>query len=188
VNRVAPLILILFLVSVSASACSQKPPANELEEIWKDGIMRVGVSLNIPEENLYGGEKIAAFYTGIFEEVAKRMGVRVEFVELPKKGFVSAVANREVDAAAVAFDIAQHPDEMVDFADSYFLVDPLPGETAKSQDKEQAGSIPVYVLLADGAKELQHKLNEVLEGMVEEGFIDRLAKKHNLTVRIETLK
>lgn len=187
-NRYIPVILMLLLGLCAASACSQKPPANELEEIRKTGILRVGVlTENFPEDNFRGGGEITGFFTGLFEEVAKRMGVRVKFIELPQQGLISAVGSSELDTAAVPFDSTRLTDQEVDFADPYFVLSSPPGESAEDQDKEQAKSFQVYVILPGGEKELRAKLNEVIGGMVEEGYIHRLAQKYNLNARIEFL-
>ena len=178
----------LLLSLCAASACSQKPPANELEEIWKTGILRVGVwTENIPEDNVRGGGEITGFFTALFEEVAKRMGVRVEFIEYPQPDLISAVGSSEVDAAAIPFDTTRVTDQAVDFADPYFVLSSPPGDSAEDQDKESGKSFPIYVILPGGEKELQAKLNEVIGGMVEEGYIHRLAQKHNLNAGIEFL-
>jgi len=188
IKRFTPLILMLFLAASSASACGPKQPANELEEIWRDGVMRVALAVDYtPGSTPDEGGETSGFFIDLFEEIAKRMGVRIEFTYMSEESLVSAVSRGELDAGAGANIFTPQPDQAVDFADPFFLTGPPAGETGKFQDNEQAGSIPVYVIIPDGAKELRLKLNQVMAGMIEEGFINRLAQKHNLSIRIDFL-
>lgn len=188
IKRFAPVILTLFLAAASTSACGPKQPANELEEIWKDGVMRVALAVDYPPGGTpdEGGET-SAFFTGLFEEIAKRMGVGIELVYMPDESLVRAVSRGELDAGAGANIFTPPPDQAVDFADPFFLTSPPAGETGKFQDNKHAGEIPVYVIIPDGAKELRLKLNQVMVGMIEEGFINRLAQKHNIPITIDFL-
>lgn len=150
--------------------------------------MRVALAVDYPPGSTpdEGGET-SGFFIDLFEEIAKRMGVRIEFTYMSEESLVSAVSRGELDAGAGANIFTPQPDQAVDFADPFFLTGPPAGETGKFQDNEQAGSIPVYVIIPDGAKELRLKLNQVLAEMIEEGFINRLAQKHNLSIRIDFL-
>ena len=187
-NRVSLVILMLLLAAAAVWGCGQKKPENELEEIWKDGVMKVGFSTDYPLENTPGtGAQITGFEMDMFEEIAKRMGVRIEFIEMPADSLIPAVNNSEVDVAVGTFQNVQQVDHTVDFADPYFKASLLPGELPNNPDKGQDWSVQIYAILPGGAKEMRLKLNEVMGGMIEEGFIDRLAEKHNLAIRTEYL-
>jgi hypothetical protein len=106
---------------------------------------------------------------------------------MPADSLIPAVNNSEVDVAAGTFQNVQQVDHTVDFADPYFKASLLPGELPNNPDKGQDWSVQIYAILPGGAKEMRLKLNEVMGGMIEEGFIDRLAEKHNLAIRTEYL-
>src|SRR5512140_1739580 len=133
-----------FLVALSLvlSACGGTSAANHLEAIKKAGVIKVGTSADYPpfESVDSSGNKIG-FDIELMNEVAKRLGVKVEWVDMPFDSLIAAVQEGKIDASISAFNYSEERDKMIDFSDAYYtsedsftVADGFAGKISKPED------------------------------------------------------
>lgn len=99
-------------------------PANHLEAIKQAGVIRVGVSADYPPfEYLDSSGARAGFDIELMGEIAGRMNVLLEWVDLPFNDLVGAVQGGKVDAAISALQRTDERDQLVDFTDAYYTAE-----------------------------------------------------------------
>lgn len=106
-------------------AATQAPaqPAGEshLDKIKAAGVIRVGTSADYPPfESVDSAGKKVGFDIDLMEELAKRLGVKVEWVDMPFDSLIAAVQEGKIDAAISAFNYSEERDEKIDFTEAYF--------------------------------------------------------------------
>ncbi len=77
-----------------------------LERVLAAGVLRVGIDPTYPPYGVFAGETISGLDADLAEEIAARLGVRVQFVPLGIDGLYDALAADQIDLllSAVAFD------------------------------------------------------------------------------------
>jgi polar amino acid transport system substrate-binding protein len=96
-------------------------PANHLEEIKQAGVIRVGVSADYPPfEYLDSSGNRAGFDIELMGEIAGRMNVLLEWVDMPFNDLIGAVQSGQVDAAISALQHTEERDQQVDFTQPYY--------------------------------------------------------------------
>ena len=260
-KRIVVFVALFVAISLVLSGCGGAQPANHLEAIKQAGVIKVGTSADYPpfesvDEN---GNKVG-FDIDLMTEIAKRLGVKLEWVDMPFDSLIAAVQEGKIDASISAFNYSAERDKMIDFSDAYYtsedaftvaegftgtIVDPqdvaaykvgvqtgttqdswltetlvidgaLPAENLFRYDRvdqamldlkngridvmmsdyipaqalaKQLGGLeivyhgvlssgPVNIVIPDGDVELQQAINEIIQQLHEEGFIDQLAQKY----------
>lgn len=113
--------LIVVLVAALA-ACGPKKPATHLEAIKAAGVIKVGTSADYPPfEYIDQAGNKAGFDVDLMQELAKKMGVKVEWVDMPFDSLIAAVQEGKIDAAIAAFNYSEERDEKIDFTIPYFM-------------------------------------------------------------------
>jgi polar amino acid transport system substrate-binding protein len=112
---------LLTLASLLLSACGAAQPASHLDKIKQAGTIKVGTSADYPpfeyvDEN---GNKIG-FDIELMEEIAKRLGVKLEWVDMPFDSLIAGVQEGKIDASISAFNYSEERDQVVDFTDPYY--------------------------------------------------------------------
>jgi len=254
------LVVLVVVLVLSLAACAPKA-TDKLSEIKEKGKIVACLSADYPPfEYVDANGQLAGFDVDLVNEIAKRMGVKVEFVDMPFDSLVAAVQEGKIDLSASAFNYSEDRDKMVDFTDPYYtskdrflvaesfsteikapedfaafkigagtgttqdawltenLVDAglMPSENLFRYDRAdqaaldvKAGRIDVYMgdnavvdalaaqlgglkvafeaevssgpimmVIPDGAVELKAALNEQINALLKDGFIDQLAIKH----------
>jgi polar amino acid transport system substrate-binding protein len=254
------LILLLPVTVVLLAACRSAPSSEDvhLRAIQEAGVIRIGTSPDFPPyESLDKKGGLVGFDIELMAEVARRLDLKLEWVEMPFKELIPAVKDGKIDAAMAAFVYSAKRDEVVDFTDPYFLLqdaviglDPFMDSITKDEDvtaykagvvrgssqdrwltrtmqaqntsakgrifryegAEQAGvalkkeqidvllldsaaakamadketglkivyagvlsNSPLQIIVPEGDAGLQRAINEVVEQLRSEGFIDKLA-------------
>ena len=86
----------------------------------KDGVLTVGSCLDYPPfESVKNGEK-TGFDVDMSEEIAKRLGLTVEWVKADFDTIFTAVAGNQFDMVAAASTITSEREQVVDFSDPYY--------------------------------------------------------------------
>jgi polar amino acid transport system substrate-binding protein len=136
------LIVLLLLLALMLSACGAEKAANRLEAIKQAGVIKVGTSADYPpfESVDASGNKIG-FDIELMAEIAKRMGVELEWVDMPFDSLIAGVQENKIDASISAFNYTEERDQMVDFSigyftseDSFTVADSFTGQIANPED------------------------------------------------------
>lgn len=121
-KRIVVFVSLLVAVSLVLAGCEgASSTASHLDAIKEAGVIRVGTSADYPpfesvDEN---GNKVG-FDIELMEEIAKRLGVKVEWVDMPFDSLIAAVQESKIDASISAFNYSEERDEMIDFSDAYY--------------------------------------------------------------------
>jgi len=113
--------LLVILVIASLAACGPKEAANHLDAIQQAGTIKVGTSADYPpfESVDASGNKIG-FDIDLMVEVANRMGVTLEWVDMPFDSLIAAVQEGKIDMAISAFNYSEERDQQIDFSEAYY--------------------------------------------------------------------
>lgn len=136
------------------------PEPSELDRILEKGKIVVGTSADYePWEYKDADDKFVGIDMEIMREVARRMGVEVEFQDLGFDALVTAVKEGKVDAAIAAMASTDERRQSVDFSLVYYTGDNIilttadsriafsdPLETAQYKIGTQSGTIMYYWL------------------------------------------
>ncbi|NEU27503.1 transporter substrate-binding domain-containing protein [Paenibacillus ottowii] len=128
-------LMALALFSLVLSACGTKPEAsntsngagssneaaaNQLEAIKKAGVMKVGMMGTYPPYNFLNDNKeLDGFDVDIAKELAKRIGVKVEFTAQEFSGLIPSLQKKKFDAVVSQVAITEDRKKAIDFTDPY---------------------------------------------------------------------
>jgi polar amino acid transport system substrate-binding protein len=102
--------------------------------------IRVGANVgNVPWEFQNAKGEIVGFEIDLMTEVGKRLGSKVEFVNIPFQGLFAAVQSGQIDAAVSSITITKKRLESVSFAQPYYDSDQSLTVTTASGIKNLAG-------------------------------------------------
>jgi polar amino acid transport system substrate-binding protein len=121
-KRIVVFVSLLVAVSLVLAGCGGAPkPANHLEAIQQAGVIKVGTSADYPpfESVDESGNKVG-FDIELMTEVAKRLGVDLEWVDMPFDSLIAAVQEGKIDASISAFNYSEERDQTIDFSDPYY--------------------------------------------------------------------
>ena len=117
------LILVLLLAALVLSACSSAP-ANHLDAIKKAGVIKVGTSADYPPFELVdqSGNKVG-FDIDLMTEIAKQLGVKLEWVDMPFDSLIAGVQQGKIDAVISAMNYTEERAKEVTFTDAYYTLE-----------------------------------------------------------------
>ncbi len=105
------LTVLVFLVSVVSSAVAG---TSILDEVKKRGVIRIGSGTTVPPVNYIDKEgNWTGFDIEIGDEIGKRLGVKVERVNVNNKTRIAFLANRSFDLTASSTGNTTRRDEQV---------------------------------------------------------------------------
>nr|WP_246058549.1 transporter substrate-binding domain-containing protein [Paenibacillus illinoisensis] len=121
---------ILLMVVLVVSACGSKTTdngssngaqaSNELEQIKSAGTMKVGMMGTYAPYNFLNDKKeMDGFDADIAREVAKRLGVEVEFVSQEFSGLIPSLQSKKIDAIVSQMTITDERKQALDFSGGY---------------------------------------------------------------------
>lgn len=120
-KRNVVLISLLVAVSLVLTACGGSATANHLDAIKKAGVIKVGTSADYPPfESVDASGNKVGFDVDLMTEIAKRLGVKLEWVDMPFDSLIAAVQEGKIDASISAFNYSEERDQMIDFSDAYY--------------------------------------------------------------------
>jgi polar amino acid transport system substrate-binding protein len=113
-------VLIAVMICLALAAC--KPAVTtHLDAIKTAGVIKVGTSADYPPfEFVDASGNKTGFDIDLMAEVAKRMGVTLEWVDMPFDSLIAGVQEGKIDASIAAFNYSAERDEVVDFSDAYY--------------------------------------------------------------------
>ncbi|HEX5941821.1 MAG TPA: transporter substrate-binding domain-containing protein, partial [Anaerolineales bacterium] len=121
-KRIVVFISLLVAVSLVLSGCGgTSKAANHLDAIKQAGTIKVGTSADYPpfESVDERGNKVG-FDIELMTEIAKRLDVKLEWVDMPFDSLIAAVQEGKIDASISAFNYSEERDQMIDFSEAYY--------------------------------------------------------------------
>ena len=113
----------LILVGAMLVGCVAEP-TSVLEKIQKAKKVVVGTSADYPPyEYLDDAGNKTGFDIELMAEIAKRMGVELEWVDMPFDSLVAAVASGKLDMSISCFNFDEERDKIVDFSEAYYTTE-----------------------------------------------------------------
>ena len=114
-------ISLLVAISLMLTACGGTKAANHLEAIKQAGVIKVGTSADYPPfESVDASGNKVGFDIELMTEIAKRLDVKLEWVDMPFDSLIAAVQEGKIDASISAFNYSEDRDKMIDFSAAYF--------------------------------------------------------------------
>jgi polar amino acid transport system substrate-binding protein len=120
-KRIVVFVSLLVALSLVLTGCGGSKAANHLEAIKQAGTIKVGTSADYPPfESVDASGNKVGFDIELMTEVAKRLDVTLEWVDMPFDSLIAAVQEGKIDAAISAFNYSEERDQTVDFSDAYY--------------------------------------------------------------------
>ncbi|MEA4813159.1 MAG: ABC transporter substrate-binding protein [Anaerolineaceae bacterium] len=114
-------IISIILITGFLAGCTQTATTSVLEKIKKDGKVLVGTSADYPPyEFVDSTGKKAGFDIELMEEIAKRLGVSVEWVDMPFDSLIAAVKEGKINMSISCFNYSEERAKEVGFSKEYF--------------------------------------------------------------------
>lgn len=108
-------LLLLMLVSV-LSACAGSTEVRTLEDIRREGVLRVGVNPNFPPMSSYGPtNELEGFDVDIAKKIGEALGVKVQLVPTEAAQRVPFLTAGRIDIALGALTITPERQALIDF-------------------------------------------------------------------------
>ncbi len=137
------LFVIVLGLALALTACGgTQASTDHLAAIKQAGVIRVGTSPDYPPfESVDASGKYIGFDIDLMQAVASKLGVRVEWVDMPFDSLIAAVQQGKIDMAVSAFNYTPERDEAIDFTDPYYtsedafsVAENFSGTIAKPED------------------------------------------------------
>jgi ABC-type amino acid transport substrate-binding protein len=120
-KKVLVFLVSIILITTLLAACTQSGPASVLDKIKKGGKIVVGTSADYPPyEFVDSTGKKAGFDIELMEEIGKRMGVKVEWADMPFDSLIAAVKEGKIDASISCFNYNEDRAKEVGFSKEYY--------------------------------------------------------------------
>jgi polar amino acid transport system substrate-binding protein len=111
---------LLAIFSLLLAACGAAG-GSHLDKIKQAGVIKVGTSADYPPfEYVDESGKKVGFDIELMEEIARRMGVKVEWVDMPFDSLIAGVQEGKIDISISAFNYTEERDQVVDFSIAYY--------------------------------------------------------------------
>ena len=120
-KRIVVFVSLLAALSLVLAGCGASKSANHLEAIKQAGVIKVGTSADYPPfESVDASGNKVGFDIDLMTEIAKRLGVKLEWVDMPFDSLIAAVQEGKIDASISAFNYTEERDQTIDFSDPYY--------------------------------------------------------------------
>ena len=120
-KKVSILLVMLFLLVGALIGCAQQDTDSVLDKIQEEGKVVVGTSADYPPyEYVDESGEYTGFDIELMTEIADRMGVDLEWTDMPFDSLVAAVQEGKIDMSISCFNYTEERDEKVDFSDAYY--------------------------------------------------------------------
>src|SRR6266487_1425436 len=142
---------LLVAISLLLTACGAGA-ANHLSAIKKAGVIKVGTSADYPPfESVDANGNKVGFDVDLMTEIAKRLDVKLEWVDMPFDSLIAAVQEGKIDASISAFNYSEERDKTIDFSDAYYTSEDVAKFKVGVQTGTTQDSWLTDGIVADGA-------------------------------------
>ncbi|MFZ3150505.1 MAG: ABC transporter substrate-binding protein [Anaerolineaceae bacterium] len=123
-KKVLVLLAVLVLAGGILAGCADQETASVLDTIKEEGKVVVGTSADYPP---YEFVDETGAYTGfdveLMTEIAKRMGVTLEWTDMPFDSLITAVQEGKIDMSIACLNYDEERDLSVDFSEAYYTTE-----------------------------------------------------------------
>ncbi len=118
-RRLVALVVLLYMVSFVSAATAAK---SILDEVKKRGVVRIGSGTTVPPVNYIDKNgNWTGFDIDLGNEIAKRLGVKVQRVNVNNKTRIAFLANKRIDLTISSMSHTRSRDEQIDYAEPPYL-------------------------------------------------------------------
>ena len=144
-------------------------PPSHLQRITQTGVLRVDVAVDVPPfASLDRQGKRQGFDIELMSEIARRMGVALEWTDAAYNQLPELVRSGKVDAATGAIACSIEREQGIELSQPYHQ----PAQPAPPC----RGAL--CILVPPGQPALAEKLNQIIAELEDEGFIKQLDGKY----------
>ena len=115
---------IMVMGLVGCSGGGSEEPVDKLAQVQEAGVLRMGTSADYAPYEFHamidGKDTIVGFDTTIVEEIAKDMGVKVEYTDMDFDGLLGALNADKVDVVLACMTPDETRKKSVDFSELYY--------------------------------------------------------------------
>ena len=116
--------MVMGLVGCSSSSGSSSAQTDKLQQIKDTGVLKVGTSAEYSPYEFHkvvdGEDKIVGFDDFVVQEIAKDMGVKVEYEDMDFDGLLGALQADKVDIVLAGMTPDEKRKKSVDFSEIYY--------------------------------------------------------------------
>lgn len=120
---VVALVMLSLLILSACSGASNESSASDdtLSKVKKTGVLQVGIEGAYPPFNYYdSNNKMVGFDVDITNEIAKRMGVKANFIATPWDSIIGGLLSKKYDIILSSMSITEERKKKVDFSKPYY--------------------------------------------------------------------
>lgn len=155
-----------FAVVMLCVSTQPSPAQNTLEKIKKAGVMVVGTSAAYAPFEYREAGKLVGFDVDMGEEIARRMGVKIEWQEIDFKGIVAGLRSGRVDLLITALTKTPERATQIEFSEPYYnagLGAARKKGTAIVNPADLAGKVAGVQIGSSGERYVRGQLKDVKE-------------------------
>lgn len=120
-KSIRPAMLVAGVLSAATAVGVHPASAQDtLDKIKKAGVMVIGTSAAYAPFEYREGGKLVGFDIDMGDEIARRMGVKTEWVEIDFKGIVAGLRSKRVDLLITALTKTPERAEQIEFSMPYY--------------------------------------------------------------------
>ncbi len=118
------ILVLVIILALVLGGCQQAEETTVLDKIQAANKAVVGTSADYPPyEYVDETGNMIGFDIELMEEIANRMGVELEWQDMPFDSLIAAVQEGKIDMSISAFNYSEERDALVDFSDPYFVTE-----------------------------------------------------------------
>jgi polar amino acid transport system substrate-binding protein len=169
-------LFVLVIAALALSACGGDTSANHLDAIKQAGVIKVGTSADYPpfESVDKSGNKVG-FDIDLMTEIAKQLGVKLEWVDMPFDSLIAGVQEKKIDAAISSMNYTDERAKQVTFTDPYYTLEDsfLVSDNFKGQIKSEEDITQYTIGVQTGTTQDTYLSDLVKSGKLKENKLFR---------------